>query len=134
MDHLSERNQSTKDDFSGEVKTEKQTKYKFQCEVCMKCFSSNQSLNEHKNLHKNAKPYKCHICEKSFRYGSQLCIHRRKFHSTVDVKFPKLTDLLRTVKSEESHIVGLIEIVRLPSIGASQPKVLPRLEGLENNI
>ena len=107
-----------------------QAKHKFQCEECMKCFSSNQSLNEHRNLHKNARPYKCHICEKCFRYGSQLCIHRRNHHSAEDIRFPKLTDLLRCVKSEESGILSLTEIVRLPLITGPQAWVLPSVEGL----
>lgn len=133
MNQFTESIEVKKDKVPSTIKAEKHIKHKFQCEECMKCFSSNQSLNEHRNLHKNVRPYKCHICEKSFRYGSQLCIHRRHHHSTADINFPKLTDLLRSVKSEESGIVSLTEIVRLPSITGPETRVLPGFEWFWSN-
>lgn len=51
----------------------------FPCQACHKIFASKQSLKEHGYLHSGAKPYKCHLCLKTFRHVSSLCVHL-KYH------------------------------------------------------
>ena len=100
-------------------------KKKFQCQECMKYFSSNQSLKEHQFLHTKARPYTCNLCGKSFRYGSQLCIHRRTHSITVDIKCLKLTDLILNNTEQDQSLVLLQELVKLPPLKDQQVSSLP---------
>lgn len=49
------------------------------CKYCLKKLSSGQSLREHLYIHTGEKPYLCNEpgCNKAFRYGSLLSIHKR---------------------------------------------------------
>lgn len=49
------------------------------CKYCFKKLSSGQSLREHLYIHTGEKPYLCNEpgCNKAFRYGSLLSIHKR---------------------------------------------------------
>jgi uncharacterized Zn-finger protein len=98
---------------------------KFQCPECMKFFSSNQSLKEHQFLHTKARPYSCSLCGKSFRYGSQLCIHKRTHFAPVEIKCPKLTDLIRSFVQPDTSLVLLTEVVRLPPLKNQQVWEIP---------
>lgn len=54
-------------------------KKKHVCKFCSRELSSGQSLREHLYTHTGDMPYKCPEpeCEKMFRYGSLLSIHKR---------------------------------------------------------
>ncbi|XP_077297460.1 uncharacterized protein LOC143919141 [Arctopsyche grandis] len=47
------------------------------CDICLKSFSRNTSLESHKILHTGIKPYKCDICLKSFTRKYYLVLHLR---------------------------------------------------------
>ena len=42
------------------------------CEVCEKVLSSMQVLQQHMRIHTGAMPYKCMLCDKSFRQMAGL--------------------------------------------------------------
>ena len=105
----------------------KSSKKKYRCRECMKSYASRQSLREHKYSHTNEKPYVCLVCGKSFKFGSQLCIHRKSHVEFEDFVYLKLTDLLPESRMEESTVLILQELVRLPPIRCSQSFSLPKL-------
>ncbi|XP_029645730.2 zinc finger protein 239-like [Octopus sinensis] len=49
----------------------------YNCENCMKVFSSEHELFTHQEMHNKKKPYHCDICGKSFVYNSVLTNHKR---------------------------------------------------------
>ena len=100
-------------------------KNKYQCQECMKYFSSNQSMKEHQFLHTKVKTHSCNLCGKSFRYGSQLCIHRRTHFLPVDIKCLKLSDLILNNTEQDQNLVLLKELVKLPPLQEEQVWSLP---------
>ena len=48
------------------------------CLVCQKISSSKYRLIEHFRIHTGEKPLKCDLCTETFRYRSQLSMHRRR--------------------------------------------------------
>ena len=105
----------------------KSIKKKYRCRECLKYFSSKQSLGQHKNSHTNSKPYACNLCNKTFRFGSQLCIHRKVHSVSIEIEDLKLTNLKPCFIKEERPSVALIELVRLPKLGVEQPGILPNI-------
>ena len=105
-------------------------KNKYQCQECMKYFSSNQSMKEHQFLHTKVKTHSCNLCGKSFRYGSQLCIHRRTHFLPVDIKCPKLTDLINNYTEQDSSLVLLREVVKLPALNKKEQVSLPDFDSI----
>ena len=49
--------------------------------VCEKAFIQSSSLQRHMRVHTGDKPYKCSMCNKSFRTSSSLQLHKRQVHS-----------------------------------------------------
>jgi len=49
----------------------------YQCNFCLKFFANLQNLREHLNLHTGNTPYVCSVCKESYRYASQLSLHKR---------------------------------------------------------
>ena len=48
--------------------------------MCDKAFSVSGNLNKHMRVHTGDKPYKCSVCNKSFRESSHLQSHKRHIH------------------------------------------------------
>ena len=56
-------------------------KYKaFQCQECGKGFSAKDTFNNHLNIHKGIKPFKCDFCETKFQNASNKIAHVKKIH------------------------------------------------------
>lgn len=51
------------------------------CKICFKVFSSSNYLISHMRLHSGVKPFKCDLCDMSFRFMQNLRAHR-KVHFT----------------------------------------------------
>lgn len=49
-----------------------------QCNVCFKVLSSSSYLSNHMLLHSGVKPFKCDMCDMSFRFMPNLNIHKKK--------------------------------------------------------
>lgn len=49
----------------------------FQCQQCLKSFSSHHQLGQHNRIHTGEKPYKCHFCDRCFKQLSHLQQHIR---------------------------------------------------------
>ncbi len=52
----------------------------FKCTVCPKRFSKGSSLRAHKDVHKETRDSKCHLCERGFLRKSQLRYHLVSAH------------------------------------------------------
>ena len=50
---------------------------KFKCEECGRLFKLKGHLNNHRRLHTGEKPYKCDICDESFRPGLEILKFRK---------------------------------------------------------
>ncbi|CAL9706297.1 unnamed protein product [Knipowitschia caucasica] len=50
---------------------------KHQCPLCLKRFTSKQSLQNHSRVHTGEKPYSCSVCEKAFAKKFTLDAHMR---------------------------------------------------------
>ncbi|XP_030752797.1 zinc finger protein 99-like [Sitophilus oryzae] len=67
--------------FKRHLKEHKEGKKLYQCEVCLKTVTSNDSLKIHMRIHTGEKPFKCSYCEKAF--ASKLLL---KTHIVVHTK------------------------------------------------
>ena len=50
----------------------------FNCQLCLKSFTSKSYLKIHARMHKGERPYKCEFCAESFFSQGQCTIHKRK--------------------------------------------------------
>ncbi|KAL7633916.1 UNVERIFIED_CONTAM: hypothetical protein RMT77_015877 [Armadillidium vulgare] len=68
--------------------TQKQSRIKFSCSKCDFTTWTHVCLKVHRAIHSNEKPYQCAICNYSTKFGSNLHIHKRKYHpeSKVNLK------------------------------------------------
>ena len=69
-----------------EVKDHDKDKFKFQCNVCKKAFSSQQTLTLHNDSLHNDKKIQCDMCEKIFAKESDMKNHLASFHNEQDHK------------------------------------------------
>ncbi len=53
------------------------SKNRYECDVCKRVFTRLLSLNEHKYIHTNSKPFECIKCEKTFRQSSNFNKHQK---------------------------------------------------------
>ena len=49
----------------------------FDCNVCERTFKYNSQLTTHKRTHTEEKPYKCEMCVKRFKSEYYLIVHKR---------------------------------------------------------
>lgn len=55
----------------------------FMCDICGLCSASKVALREHKYTHTGEKPYKCTLCDKSYRQPNSLTVHMNSIHLQV---------------------------------------------------
>ncbi len=75
----------------------------YKCSICAKDFRFHSSLSQHLKTHTNEKAYKCEVCGKAFAHSSNLSQHR-KTHSTVTDK-PHKCDHCSKSFHLKSHLV-----------------------------
>lgn len=98
----------------------------FKCEICSKKFSSKHCLKEHKYTHTDEKPYCCSFCSKSFKHASQYSLHKKVHRVNCDIKWPKLTDLLKNQEIVFLYRESETKII-LPPIAEPQDYSLPKI-------
>ncbi|XP_018343042.1 PREDICTED: zinc finger protein 286A-like isoform X2 [Trachymyrmex septentrionalis] len=55
----------------------------FQCAECGRCFKLKDSYLRHMRIHKNERPFTCHVCGKQFRDSGGLTRHLKDVHAKV---------------------------------------------------
>jgi KRAB domain-containing zinc finger protein len=98
---------------------------KFKCHVCSRFFSSKHCLTEHGYRHSGERVYSCTTCKKTFKYASQLSLHKKSHIQKNELRWPKLTDLLKLLKKEEAREEIIEEKVDLPLISSPKEVLLP---------
>lgn len=53
----------------------------FQCVECNRCFKLKDSYLRHMRIHKNERPFTCHVCGKQFRDSGGLTRHLKDVHA-----------------------------------------------------
>ncbi|XP_012528369.2 endothelial zinc finger protein induced by tumor necrosis factor alpha isoform X5 [Monomorium pharaonis] len=53
----------------------------YQCSECSKCFKLKDSYLRHMRIHKNERPFTCHVCGKQFRDSGGLTRHLKDVHA-----------------------------------------------------
>ena len=77
-----EANQIQEEEEEEEITVRKGAKRKrgHECDVCEKVFRYPSQLTRHMRTHTNEKPFECHVCEKRYRYAQSLRYHMRTQH------------------------------------------------------
>eukprot|EP01083_Nonionella_stella_P085007 235406_1 len=52
------------------------TKIQFACEICGKCFKVKHLLKKHMVVHTDARPFKCDVCNKTYKSRGHLTTHK----------------------------------------------------------
>lgn len=100
---------------------------KFKCLICSRFFSSKHCLIEHGYRHSGARVYSCNSCKKTFKYASQLSLHKKSHVLKNELHWPKLTDLFNPENEKEIKYKVPHEINELPMITIPRQEVLPVL-------
>ncbi|XP_067216271.1 zinc finger imprinted 3-like isoform X2 [Linepithema humile] len=53
----------------------------FRCDECSKCFKLKDSFHRHMRIHKDERPFTCHVCGKQFRDSGGLTRHLKDVHA-----------------------------------------------------
>ena len=74
-------NHSHQDSEIGEIYSKRiiqeRSNKKFECDICLKSFSTKKNKVLHKRIHTNEKPYECKTCKMKFAWESNLIQHER---------------------------------------------------------
>ena len=57
------------------------------CNTCQRSFKTKTIINIHKNIHLQAKPFKCTKCSEQFSQKGNMKVHEKKYHSEVGIFF-----------------------------------------------
>ena len=81
-DFEANHHQIQKEEEEEEITVRKGAKRKrgHECDVCEKVFRYPSQLTRHMRTHTNEKPFECHVCEKRYRYAQSLRYHMRTQH------------------------------------------------------
>lgn len=55
-----------------------------QCRNCSYVANCASDLRRHQNVHSNARRFECHLCDKNYKYKSDLHVHVRSVHQVTD--------------------------------------------------
>ena len=81
-DFEANQHQIQKEEEEEEITVRKGAKRKrgHECDVCEKVFRYPSQLTRHMRTHTNEKPFECHVCEKRYRYAKSLRYHMLTQH------------------------------------------------------
>ena len=100
---------------------------KFKCLTCSRFFSSKHCLTEHGYRHSGQRVYSCNSCKKTFKYASQLSLHKKSHTLKNELRWPKLTDLIKSDSRKQTQSPASEELVELPMISTPKAQTLPTL-------
>lgn len=106
------------------------TQKKFKCLICSRFFSSKHCLTEHGFRHSGERVYSCNTCKKTFKYASQLSLHKKSHIQKNELRWPKLTELLKHEPKKEAKPSTPEEFITLPTISKAQDETLPMLSSI----
>lgn len=107
---------------------------KFKCQVCSRFFSSKHCLVEHGYRHSGERVYSCSTCKKTFKYASQLSLHKKSHIQKNELRWPKLTELLKLQTKAEARLDTYDEKPELPLISSPKEGLLPIFSTISANM
>ncbi|KAH0544046.1 zinc finger protein 3-like isoform X1 [Cotesia glomerata] len=76
----------------------------FSCDICSRTFATKRTLDDHRRIHTNERPYVCNRCGKTFKQKASLFVHNRTHSDVFPFKCVHCEQSFRTRPTLMVHI------------------------------